>query len=129
MHANLERINCAFSTLCKVSREFHPNFSAKWRRYLYILPLNEDLGEQSYESEEAAERLTSEINCEQRNESDKMVTEGGVVNIQTTENGTITGSEFRRFSVNRVNRILQHLEGKLLSYKLFARDTKASRNM
>lgn len=32
------------------------------------------------------------------------------------------------FSVRRVNRLLRKLEGKLLSYKMFARDTKASRN-
>lgn len=33
-----------------------------------------------------------------------------------------------RFEVSRVNKLLQHLEGQLLSYKMFARDTKASRN-
>lgn len=33
------------------------------------------------------------------------------------------------FEVSRVNQFLQLLEGKLLSYKMFARDTKASRNM
>lgn len=32
------------------------------------------------------------------------------------------------FSVRKVNQLLQQLEGKLLSYKMFARDTKASRN-
>lgn len=32
------------------------------------------------------------------------------------------------FSIMRVNQLLRKLEGKLLSYKMFARDTKASRN-
>ncbi|PWA95273.1 pseudouridine synthase family protein [Artemisia annua] len=32
------------------------------------------------------------------------------------------------FSVSKVNQLLQQLEGKLLSYKMFARDTKPSRN-
>lgn len=33
------------------------------------------------------------------------------------------------FSVKKVDMLLRQLEGKLLSYKMFARDTKASRNM
>lgn len=33
-----------------------------------------------------------------------------------------------RFSTSRVNQLLLQLEGKLLSYKMFARDTKASRS-
>lgn len=32
------------------------------------------------------------------------------------------------FSVTKVNQLLQQLEGKSLSYKMFARDTKASRS-
>lgn len=33
------------------------------------------------------------------------------------------------FEVSRVNHLLHQLEGKLLSFRMFARDTKASRNM
>lgn len=33
------------------------------------------------------------------------------------------------FSISRIDQLLRQLEGKLLSYKIFARDTKASRNM
>ncbi|KAL6348535.1 hypothetical protein AAG906_013155 [Vitis piasezkii] len=33
------------------------------------------------------------------------------------------------FSISRVDQLLRQLEGKLLSYKIFARDTKASRNI
>lgn len=34
-----------------------------------------------------------------------------------------------RFSVNKVDELLRQLEGKMLSYKMFARDTQASRSM
>lgn len=32
------------------------------------------------------------------------------------------------FSVSKVDQLLQQLQGKVLSYKMFARDTKAARN-
>lgn len=32
------------------------------------------------------------------------------------------------FSIRRVDQLLHQLQGKLLSYKMFARDTKAARN-
>ncbi|KAH7856223.1 hypothetical protein Vadar_034092 [Vaccinium darrowii] len=35
----------------------------------------------------------------------------------------------RRFKISKVNQLLLQLEGKSLSYKVFARDTKASRNI
>lgn len=34
----------------------------------------------------------------------------------------------RSFSISKVDQLLQQLEGKSLSYKMFARDTKASRS-
>lgn len=40
-----------------------------------------------------------------------------------------SGSKPFTFEVSHVNRLLHHLEGKLLSFRMFARDTKASRNM
>ncbi|KAI3524086.1 hypothetical protein L1887_02733 [Cichorium endivia] len=84
----------------KVPRTFHPNFSAKWRRYLYIFPLNN--GEESRQNdEESSESIFDD--------------EGNI--IKPT-----------RFKISKVNKLLQQLEGKLLSYKMFARDTKPSRN-
>ena len=39
------------------------------------------------------------------------------------------GNKPTRFEVSKVNQLLSQLEGKLLSYKMCARDTKASRNV
>ncbi|XP_071742089.1 uncharacterized protein [Rutidosis leptorrhynchoides] len=79
-------------SVSQVPRNFHPNFSAKWRRYLYIFPLN---NESAVDDDKA--------------------------DLQSIKKPT-------RFSVSKVNKLLQQLEGKLLSYKMFARDTKPSRN-
>lgn len=40
-----------------------------------------------------------------------------------------TGNKPQTFDVSRVNHLLTQLQGKLLSYRVFARDTKASRNV
>lgn len=40
-----------------------------------------------------------------------------------------TGNKPLSFEVSRVNHLLHQLEGKSLSFRMFARDTKASRNM
>ncbi|XP_042056769.1 tRNA pseudouridine synthase A isoform X2 [Salvia splendens] len=74
------------TSVSQVSRDFHPNFSAKWRHYFYIFPFNEEKTQQS-------------------------------------------GSKPFTFEVSRVNHLLRQLEGKLLSFRMFARDTKASRNI
>lgn len=115
----------------QVSRVFHPNFSAKWRRYLYIFPLNdEEDGEQSQQSGENVENHRSE-------ETQNGLKNGcGESNCKSFENLVInhneeseSGEKPRTFCVNRVDQLLRQLEGKLLSYKMFARDTKASRNV
>ncbi|KAL4614210.1 hypothetical protein ACB092_07G037900 [Castanea dentata] len=117
-------------SVSEVSRVFHPNFSAKWRRYLYIFPLNDwEDGEHSSESGEDLEHFR----CE--NEDDQKI--GRVeCNGETVENQIIndgeeleSGKKPRNFRISRVNLLLQQLEGKLLSYKMFARDTKASRSV
>ncbi|KAF4365586.1 hypothetical protein F8388_007419 [Cannabis sativa] len=103
-------------SVSEVSRAFHPNFSAKWRRYLYIFPLsNEDESQLSNGNGEIVEDHGSNENC-----SD------GAGNDEKEE--LESGKKPQTFSVNRVNQLLQQLEGKLLSYRMFARDTKASRN-
>lgn len=45
------------------------------------------------------------------------------------EEQEVSGNKPRCFSISRVNQLLKHLEGKSLSYRVFARDTKASRSM
>ncbi|KAJ9145655.1 hypothetical protein P3X46_028013 [Hevea brasiliensis] len=111
-------------SVSEVSRVFHPNFSAKWRRYLYIFPLNdgeerEDL--ENFTTDEKYDKqrygcgeFTSRENGDKSITSDKCELEGA--NKPTT------------FNICKVNKLLQQLEGKKLSYKIFARDTKASRN-
>ncbi|CAL5215017.1 unnamed protein product [Lathyrus oleraceus] len=96
----------------EVSRAFHPNFSAKWRRYLYIFPLTDgwDKGQCSG-NEETSDSLVYNVICD---------------SVSKDELGDEKKSFV--FSVRKVNRLLQKLEGRLLSYKMFARDTKASRN-
>ncbi|KAJ6958647.1 hypothetical protein NC653_040330 [Populus alba x Populus x berolinensis] len=108
-------------SISEVSRAFHPNFSAKWRRYLYIFPLNEG----------GIENFSSHENCEkQRNECGELASEENVENSIISDEDELKGAKKpRSFSVCRVNQLLQQLEGKLLSYKMFARDTKASRNV
>lgn len=109
---------------------FHPNFSAKWRRYLYIFPFNdEEDREQSNKTGENAQKFKikdthheQEVvydECNNTNVEEVIITDE--VELETEKKPWI-------FSVSRVNKLLQKLEGKLLSYKMFARDTKASRN-
>ncbi|XP_057751268.1 uncharacterized protein LOC130969527 isoform X1 [Arachis stenosperma] len=99
-------------SVSEVSRAFHPNFSAKWRRYLYIFPLTDgDYMDQSGGNED-------------------LCANNGCNGIHDSANEDELESEQKSyvFSVRKVNRLLRQLEGKLLSYKMFARDTKASRN-
>ncbi|KAJ8753194.1 hypothetical protein K2173_017781 [Erythroxylum novogranatense] len=119
-------------SVSEVSRVFHPNFSAKWRRYLYIFPFNEgENREQSFETEEDAEDFSSDENLdEQGNESGEVISRENIEYLINGEKDELEGPRKpSSFSVSRVNKLLQQLEGKLLSYKLFARDTKASRSV
>ncbi|CAK8579414.1 unnamed protein product [Lathyrus sativus] len=96
----------------EVSRAFHPNFSAKWRRYLYIFPLTDGWDKGQCGGNEET--------------SDSLIYNGICDSVSKDELGDEKKSFV--FSVRKVNQLLQKLEGKLLSYKMFARDTKASRN-
>lgn len=113
-----------------MSRIFHPNFSAKWRRYLYIFPINEEeYLEGNEEIDDTGRTLEQDTACKR------------VWNSYAKDNGTsasndddeweeeeqeVSGNKPRCFSINRVNQPLKHFEGKGLSYRMFARDTKAS---
>ncbi|MBA0697809.1 hypothetical protein Goari_021334 [Gossypium aridum] len=119
-------------SVSEVSRVFHPNFSAKWRRYLYIFPLNDQENEkQCCENEKEVESFSFARNCNEP--SNKCVESSSSENVENLIIGN--NKEFEApnkptcFSVCRVNQLLRYLEGKLLSYKMFARDTKASRNI
>ncbi|KAL4205275.1 hypothetical protein AMTRI_Chr01g113770 [Amborella trichopoda] len=109
----------------EVSRAFHPNFSAKWRHYLYIFPLKVE--EESLGLENIGGGF---IQCNNHDEERKEWVENGLENgcsIMVDED-YLERSKPMRFSVSKVDRILRQLEGRLLSYKMFARDTKSSRN-
>ncbi|KAK9683988.1 hypothetical protein RND81_10G179300 [Saponaria officinalis] len=113
--------NLRVITVSQVSRAFHPNFCAKWRRYLYIFPLSEgDGGEQNICSGKILEWRKSETTEDSAEEK----AEGSPSEIDSDMTKKLTS-----FSVTRVDQLLRHLEGKLLSYRMFARDTKASRNI
>jgi hypothetical protein len=94
------QVSREFHPNLQVSREFHPNFAAKWRRYLYIFPLDEDDNL----------RLGGE-------QSSKI--------LQNSEDSIIPQS----FDVAQLDKIVRQLMGKTLSYRMFARDTQASRSV
>ncbi|PIM99145.1 Pseudouridylate synthase [Handroanthus impetiginosus] len=115
-------------SVSQVSREFHPNFSAKWRRYFYIFPFNDD-------------NMDDNASQCKKNVLDGAVYQDGqhgecfdeescksVINVDD-QSELQTGNKPLSFEVSHVNHLLRQLEGKLLSFRMFARDTKASRNI
>ncbi|KAI3803196.1 hypothetical protein L1987_31345 [Smallanthus sonchifolius] len=125
-----DAINCTLPgklrvlSVSKVPRTFHPNFSAKWRRYLYIFPLN--AGEVD---DEDATIVYDKKTSDQKNNSGDIVIEGNLeVTVDDDKDDAESKVKPTRFKVSKVNKLLQQLEGKLLSYKMFARDTKPARN-
>ncbi|XP_050220213.1 uncharacterized protein LOC126670505 [Mercurialis annua] len=118
-------------SVSEVSRAFHPNFSAKWRRYLYIFPINDgEIKEQILGNEDLENFSSYQKFEEQRYGSGELISEEITDDSIPDDINELEGvKKPRTFSVCRVNQLLQQLEGKLLSYKIFARDTKASRNV
>ncbi|XP_030548535.1 tRNA pseudouridine synthase A isoform X2 [Rhodamnia argentea] len=120
-------------SVSEVSRSFHPNFSAKWRRYLYIFPFNDgENGELSEGTRKNVDKICSKANsaCRSKGFGNDIGNEDLQSFILSDEDDDYeAGNKQVSFEVSRVNQFLQLLEGKLLSYKMFARDTKASRNI
>lgn len=116
----------------QVGRVFHPNFAAKWRRYLYILPLN-DNEESIISSSESDWTRTSDGEEDDQIyrllEGDEKEQQQTFSHVNEYDSPDIVGLKRRSFSVSKVDQLLRELEGKTLSYKLFARDTKASRSV
>lgn len=114
----------------QVSREFHPNFVAKWRRYFYIFPLDEEepqidsIGREFSKIADCSinDKLDGRHRLEQEEQSITSLNGNG----DDSEDNTSTKP--KSFCVSKVNRLIQQLEGKSLSYKMFARDTQASRS-
>ncbi|XP_010450368.1 PREDICTED: uncharacterized protein LOC104732519 isoform X2 [Camelina sativa] len=112
-------------SISKVSRSFHPNFSAKWRRYLYIFPL--DGTEPLSEGGKNHENFIFDENREKQRNG-VILSEDDELEIEETNKGLQVVEKPSDFSVSKVDQLLQKLQGKVLSYKMFARDTKAARN-
>ncbi|KAJ7559512.1 hypothetical protein O6H91_04G088800 [Diphasiastrum complanatum] len=51
----------------EVCRTFHPNFSAKWRRYVYLLPLSDDEAEDYITGDDGVLAEEKKINVERAN--------------------------------------------------------------
>ncbi|KAK1399316.1 hypothetical protein POM88_009179 [Heracleum sosnowskyi] len=119
--------NLRVISVFKVSRAFHPNFSAKWRRYIYVFPLNTE----KEESSQCEDADTDVFDGGKRNVFDDvhMALEDSDVLADNYNTETRNVKKSNSFSVKKVDLLLRQLEGKLLSYKMFARDTKASRNI
>ncbi|KAF9617881.1 hypothetical protein IFM89_039100 [Coptis chinensis] len=124
-------------SVSKVSREFHPNFSAKWRRYFYIFPLNdegEELGSElgvegeNYIIEEHNRKLINGYGAHFGEERGHLGEEGGGHLARDDLAESERGRKPVSFSIDKVNQLLLQLQGRSLSYKMFARDTKASRS-
>lgn len=98
---------------------------------MYIFPLNDEENREDVECEEDVENLSPfESYDDKRNGCVELASEENAENsIIGDEDGLEGAKKPRRFNIHRVNQLLQQLEGKLLSYKMFARDTKASRNV
>lgn len=116
-------------SISEVSREFHPNFSAKWRRYLYILPLKDGEG---YKPAADGESPVSYDGLCLAEKGDNQSTDMNVINMESVNFSAIGEHQAlvkpRNFNVDTVNQLLQQLEGQSLSYRIFARDTQASRS-
>ncbi|KAL3533215.1 hypothetical protein ACH5RR_006736 [Cinchona calisaya] len=114
-------------SVAEVSREFHPNFSAKWRRYMYIFPFNDgEEAELGSQVEKHINECSDIIYAQNLHGNSACMTDYG---LDDGKDEMETGNKPTSFEVSRVNQLLSQLEGKLLSYKMFARDTKASRNI
>ncbi|XP_010928780.1 uncharacterized protein [Elaeis guineensis] len=117
-------------TVAQVSRVFHPNFAANWRRYFYIFPLDDGEGQINH-SEMGCSNCAYALDDEQINwqpENDEEEQSMSLLDENEDDNMYNTVAKPRNFSVDKVNKLLQQLEGRSLSYKMFARDTKASRS-
>ncbi|XP_008782817.2 tRNA pseudouridine synthase A isoform X3 [Phoenix dactylifera] len=117
-------------TVSEVSRAFHPNFAAKWRRYFYIFPLDDGDGQINH-SEMGCSNSADALDEEQINwqpENDEEEQSISLLDGNEDDNMYNIVAKPRNFSVDKVNQLLRQLEGRSLSYKMFARDTKASRS-
>lgn len=84
--------------------------------------------EQNNQSGENVQNFKSKETYHEHKNGCDQCNEANVGNLVINDNEDLETLKPREFTVSRVNQLLQKLEGKLLSYKMFARDTKPSRN-
>ncbi|KAK8964725.1 hypothetical protein KSP40_PGU004507 [Platanthera guangdongensis] len=115
--------------ISEVSRVFHPTFAAKWRQYFYIFPLEGSVEIQVSDNHKDYSSRKCE-NDELQHQTEHIV--HGNCSTFDSENNYLGDVQIcmksSSFSVDKVNQLLCQLEGKSLSYGVFARDTKASRS-
>lgn len=91
---------------------------------MYIFPLDNAeplIFDENHEKQR--NRLLSEETTEGMSEDDELEIEES-----TNVNGIEVVEKPSNFSISKVDQLLQQLQGRVLSYKMFARDTKAARN-
>ena len=93
---------------------------------MYIFPLNE--GEEDKLSSASKEDVGN-TSCRENLGSQRYKLPEPIGEDDSDEDGLEGQKKPTMFKISKVNQLLCQLEGKLLSYKMFARDTKASRNM
>ncbi|KAI3443466.1 hypothetical protein Pfo_000131 [Paulownia fortunei] len=115
-------------SVSQVSREFHPNFSAKWRRYFYIFPFNDENVDDK--ASQCKKNVLDSAVCQDGQYRECFGEENREYEIDDYDQiESQTVNKPLSFEVSRVDKLLRQLEGKLLSFRMFARDTKASRNI
>lgn len=101
---------------------------------MYIFPLDD--AEPLCEGGKNLENFIFEENHEKQrngllseeNTEEVILSEDDELEIEETSNEPQVVEKPSDFSVSKVDQLLQQLQGKVLSYKMFARDTKAARN-
>ncbi|GFP79421.1 tRNA pseudouridine synthase a [Phtheirospermum japonicum] len=114
-------------SVSQVSRDFHPNFSAKWRHYFYLFPFSDENVDD--EASQCEKNVLYGDGCPDGQYGEHFSEENRGYDIDDYDQIELAGNKPVGFEVSRVNHLLQQLEGKLLSFRMFARDTKASRNI
>ncbi|KAL3642845.1 hypothetical protein CASFOL_013660 [Castilleja foliolosa] len=114
-------------SVSQVSRDFHPNFSAKWRRYFYLFPFGDENVDD--EASQCKKNVLDSDACLDGQHGEHLLENNCGYKIDDSDQTERAGNKPVTFEVSRVNHLLQQLEGKLLSFRMFARDTKASRNI
>jgi tRNA U38,U39,U40 pseudouridine synthase TruA len=106
-----------------VDREFHATFSAHWRRYVYLLPLRQQL--QQHESDVLLPRFTDELAAALQHPAQQAAASNQLQQDNQQQQQQLLLSALQGGDVDSavVNALLQQLQGRRLNYYAYARDT------